>query len=298
MFVDHVAESDPYEGPINSSPLRDLESRRTKNEKDATSPSIKSECDEDVEGKGSPFRGIGTFVPRIVTPEPSTISSGYKSAIAKAVSDGAGVADSTIPRPAVAERRKTVNWADTIGESPQRSPAVKENTTHKSADGRIESTRPGESSPTSGNTPSPPPEDPNCIPTEPKVPTGKLTLTGIMEYLVLKNQYDTWERRNSHAMIRSVLSEIQGDLAYVKGKLGSIPADDDFGSAATGTPKTPYDSRFPSSNSIKWRTLTSLRCSKPILGLFGGPKDGPITGSKSYVFTVPIPQYRTSQSNP
>src|ERR1700712_5480333 len=48
-----------------------------------------------------------------------------------------------------------------------------------------------------------------------------------------------------------------------------------------------FMARIPYSGGL----LTSLRCSKPILGLFGGPKDGPITGSKSYVFTVPAPQY-------
>lgn len=250
MFVNGGAESDPYEGPINSSPLRDLQTRRSKGREDAISSNAKSEYDDGAEGKGSPFRPIGMFVPRIVTSEPSTISSGYKSAIAKAVRDGTDIADSTVPRAAVAERRKTVNWAGTVGESPQRSPAVKKNTVPKSADGQIESTRQGESSPTSGNAPSPPPEDPNCTPTEPKVPTGKLTLTGIMEYLVLKNQYDTWERRNSDAKIHSVLSEIREDLAYVKGKLGGV-ADDDFSSAATVTPKTPpCDSKFPDPNSI------------------------------------------------
>jgi len=249
MFVNDGAESDPYEGPINSSPLRDLQTRRTKGGEDSISPNVESEYDDGAEGKGSPFRPIGMFVPRIVTSEPSTISSGYKSAIAKAMRDGTDVADSPVPRPTVAERRKTVNWAGTVRKSPQRSPAVK-NTTPKSAGGQIESTRQGESSPTSGNVSSPPLEDPNCTPTEPRVPTGKLTLTGIMEYLVLKNQYDTWERRNSDAKIHSVLSEIREDLAYVKGKLGGV-ADDDFASAAMGTPKTPpCDGKFPDPNSI------------------------------------------------
>jgi len=247
MFIDDGAESDPYEGPVNSSPLRDLRTRRIKNEKDAaTSPKIKSECNGDGEEKGTPFPPIGTFVPRIVASEPSTISSGFKSAIAKAIRDGTDIADGAGSRRTVPERRKTVNWAGEIGKSPQRSPAIK-NTAPKSAGGKIESTRPGNSPPTSA--PSPPPEDPNCTPTEPKVPTGKLTLTGIMEYLVLKNQYDTWERRNSHAKIHSALSEIQEDLAYVKGRLGSVPHDD-FASAATGSPKTPSDSKFPSSNFI------------------------------------------------
>ncbi|RPA93436.1 hypothetical protein L873DRAFT_61259 [Choiromyces venosus 120613-1] len=91
-----------------------------------------------------------------------------------------------------------------------------------------------------GSAPPTLPTEANSIPTEPEFPTGTLNLAKIMEYLALKSQYDSWERKNSDAKLDLVLSGISNlreEVTQVKNKLNGV-LDDDFESEARSLPNS------------------------------------------------------------